>query len=157
NSTDINEIMVPNVGGLRVLCAKGGWTVVLNRFDGSENFYRNWADYRRGFGKLQGEFFIGLEVLHQMTSSERYELYIELTDFHYNVREARYDNFVIGSYEDEYELQFLGNYSGNAGDSLDKNLGDKFTTFDRVNDKWLLGNSADTYASGGWFESYAYR
>ncbi|KAH8261673.1 hypothetical protein KR044_013069, partial [Drosophila immigrans] len=151
NSTGIHELRVPNVGRLKVLCGESGWTVVLNRFDGSEDFYRNWTDYRKGFGKLQGEFFIGLEALHQMTSSERYELYIELTHFPDHVRFARYDNFVIGSNDEEFQLKSLGSYSGSAGDSLRYNLGDRFTTFDWDNDHWARGNCAHYYSSGGWF------
>ena len=27
--------------------------------DGSENFYRNWSDYQRGFGSKNGEFWQG--------------------------------------------------------------------------------------------------
>ncbi|XP_051860540.1 microfibril-associated glycoprotein 4-like [Drosophila albomicans] len=155
NSTGINDVEVPNVGRLKVLCDEGGWTVVQRRFNGSENFYRNWSDYRNGFGKLQGEFFIGLEALHQMTMSERFELRIELMDFHNHVRYAHYDNFIIGSDEDDYRLKSLGSYSGNAGDALRYNLRDKFTTFDWDNDKWSYGNCAKYYSSGGWFNLYA--
>ncbi|XP_062131951.1 fibrinogen-like protein 1 isoform X2 [Drosophila sulfurigaster albostrigata] len=154
NSTGINDVEVPNVGRLKVLCDEGGWTVVQRRFNGSENFYRNWTDYRNGFGKLQGEFFIGLEALHQMTTSEPYELYIELMHLPTHVRYARYDHFVIGSEEEEYNLKSLGSYSGNAGDALRYNLNDKFTTFDWDNDGWN-GNCANYYASGGWFNLYA--
>ncbi|KAH8398561.1 hypothetical protein KR215_005981 [Drosophila sulfurigaster] len=151
----IHKVKVPNVGRLEVLCDEGGWTVVQRRFNGSENFYRNWSDYRNGFGKLQGEFFIGLEALHQMTTSERFELRIELMDFHNHVRYAYYDNFIIDSDEDEYRLKSLGSYSGNAGDALRYNLRDKFTTFDWDNDNWSYGNCAKYYSSGGWFNLYA--
>lgn len=39
-----------------------GWTVVQRRFDGSENFDRNWEGYVNGFGSLNGEYWLG-EVL----------------------------------------------------------------------------------------------
>ncbi|XP_062131952.1 fibrinogen-like protein 1 isoform X3 [Drosophila sulfurigaster albostrigata] len=90
-----------------------------------------------------------------MTTSERFELRIELMDFHNHVRYAHYDNFIIDSDEDEYRLNSLGSYSGNAGDALRYNLRDKFTTFDWDNDNWSYGNCAKYYSSGGWFNLYA--
>ena len=32
----------------------------MKRFDGSENFNREWEDYKRGFGNLSGEFWAGI-------------------------------------------------------------------------------------------------
>ncbi|XP_028127853.1 angiopoietin-4-like isoform X2 [Diabrotica virgifera virgifera] len=45
----------------------GGWTYIQNRFDGSQDFYLPWRDYKFGFGDLDGEFWMGLENIYHMT------------------------------------------------------------------------------------------
>ncbi|KAL1262282.1 hypothetical protein QQF64_007547 [Cirrhinus molitorella] len=47
---------------------QGHWTVILRRMDGEVNFFRPWESYKKGFGNKSGEYWIGLEFLHQMTS-----------------------------------------------------------------------------------------
>jgi len=40
--------------------------------DGSVDFYRNWTDYRRGFGRPEGEFWLGNEHIYQLTNQGKY-------------------------------------------------------------------------------------
>ncbi|XP_017958084.1 microfibril-associated glycoprotein 4-like [Drosophila navojoa] len=157
-SSDVHDIFVHGFGNLSVRCdaetAGSGWLVVQRRFSGRVDFYRNWAEYKKGFGDLNDEFFIGLEALHHLTKSLPYELYVSLVDFDENIRYARYDNFLIGSEQENYMLKSLGTYTGNARNSLSYNLHDDFTTYDRDNDRWPQGNCAAHYRSGWWYNLY---
>lgn len=113
----------------------GGWTVVANRYDGSEIFNRTWSDYKIGFGSLTGEFFMGLEKLYQITTTSDNELLVEMKNAKHDYRSAIYDHFGIGSEEEQYRLKVLGKYQGDAGDALRQHIDKKFSTYDKGSDE----------------------
>ncbi|XP_058120134.1 fibrinogen-like protein A [Anopheles coustani] len=127
-----------NVEPFEVFCEQnkfeGGWIVIQHRYDGSVNFYRNWTEYQNGFGALDGEFWLGLEYVHQITKNRPHELLVEIQDFHGNYGYAKYGQFELGSESEKYMLKKLGTYSGTAGDSIKWNEDEMFSTFDRDND-----------------------
>ena len=102
-------------GAFGVFCdqiaAGGGWTVFQKRLDGSVDFYRGWNDYKRGFGNLNGEFWLGLDKIHRMTNSGRYKVRVDLEDTAGNTAYAEYNMFAVTSERTKYQLS-LGAYSG---------------------------------------------
>ena len=128
----------------------GGWTVFQRRRDGSEDFYRNWADYVAGFGNLKREFWLGLNHIHCLTSAApRTELRVDLADFEGNYKYAQYSFFSVGNSGTNYRLNIAG-YTGTAGDSLVYSIGMQFSTKDRDNDQ-NSGNCASGNNHGAWW------
>ena len=95
----------------------GGWTVFQKRLDGSVKFYLKWADYKSGFGDLNGEFWLGLDKIHRLTLDNNSMLRVDLEDFEGETRYAEYNLFGVTSEKDKYRL-ILGDYSGNAISSV---------------------------------------
>ncbi|XP_060580117.1 fibrinogen-like protein 1 [Ruditapes philippinarum] len=130
----------------------GGWIVFQRRLNGETDFYRTWAEYRNGFGDLDGEFWLGNKYLSLLTSDSVYELRIEIEDFEENSAYAKYSKFKIYPEEDNYKLEVSG-YSGTAGDSLAFHNGMMFSTYDRDHDTYSSGNCAKA-RHGAWWYNY---
>ena len=137
----IQPINSNNSGSFNVYCDMetdgGGWTVLLKRQDGSVDFYRNWTDYKSGFGNLEGEHWLGLDNMYLLThqSSDPPQLRVDLADWEGNTTFAKYDQFSVGAEDSDYTLSVLGYQSAStAGDSLIYHNGQRFSTPDRDND-----------------------
>ncbi|XP_043070277.1 fibroleukin-like [Drosophila grimshawi] len=93
-----------------VLCdsetAGPGWIVIQQRINGKEDFNRSWTTYREGFGSFDGNFFLGLDKVHRLTSYKPHEFYIHLENFEGEIEYARYKQFEIAGESDEYKLSF---------------------------------------------------
>ena len=133
----------------------GGWVVIQRRMDGSVDFYRNWKDYVEGFGDLEGEFWLGLDKIHQITSTTNSRLLIALMDYNRMVKSAVYDHFWIGDGDKKYQLHVQGyknvGNSADAGDSLSYHNGMKFSTKDQDNDQ-KEDNCAVEYKGAWWYK-----
>lgn len=128
----------------------GGWTVIQKRFDGSVNFYRDWSEYKRGFGILDGgEFWLGLDVIHQLTYSAPHELVVLLEDFEGNSTYGKLDRFEVAGEQSAYKVTLAEGFSGPAGDSFTGTKTAMFSTLDKDNDTW--GNSCAVTYHGAWW------
>ena len=87
------------------------------RMDGSVDFYREWTAYKTGFGNLSGEFWLGNDNLHSLTSAEEVELRVDLEDLVGNITYTEYTTFKVADEEEKYRL-LIGGYNGTVGDSM---------------------------------------
>ena len=76
----------------------GGWTVFQRRKDGSVDFYRNWDQYVNGFGNLNGEFWLGLRQINEITAFSSSSLRVDLPSSYY----AKYSSFSVGDSASKY-------------------------------------------------------
>ena len=127
------------------------------RRDGSENFYRGWTEYERGFGDVKGEHWLGLKKVNCLTGAKPVtQLRVDLADFEGRHKYAHYTYFSVGNPSTNYKLS-VGGYSGTAGDSL--TIGSKihngraFSTHDRDNDRSSGGSCAISYQGAWWYDS----
>ncbi|XP_067135616.1 techylectin-5A-like [Centruroides vittatus] len=135
----------------------GGWTVIQRRGkygNPSDYFFRDWESYAKGFGSLNGEFWIGNDLLHDLTNQDSYSLRIDMKDTEGERKFAQYRKFSIGSESEQYKL-YVSDYSGNSGDSFLGHNGLKFTTKDRDND-YSGYNCANLYTGAWWYYACHY-
>ncbi|XP_061191955.1 ficolin-1-like [Saccostrea echinata] len=131
----------------------GGWTVILKRGDGSVNFSRNWEDYKNGFGNPSTEYWIGNEMIHNLSASF---LYVMITHANGSVFYEIYDHFYVSSEATGYKL-YIGDATGTLGNAMTPpsslaqvhSMG--FSTMDRDQDQNSSANCATLSGGGGWW------
>ncbi|XP_069936699.1 angiopoietin-4-like, partial [Cherax quadricarinatus] len=88
-------------GGVSVLCEmqeEHMWTVFLvrRRQTPQVNFTRTWQDYKTGFGDPSGEYWLGNDNLHALTSGvHRYRLKVIATNLQGEQRSAVWETFSV--------------------------------------------------------------
>ncbi|RUS76364.1 hypothetical protein EGW08_015870 [Elysia chlorotica] len=124
------------------------------RINGTENFNRDWIDYKYGFGDINGEFWLGNENIHLLTSADPYELRIDMKLEGRDVF-AGYTAFRIENERNKYRMH-LGAYYGNTGEEATYGFsyhnGMAFSTKDRDNDPDSR-DCAKRYQGGWWYNS----
>ncbi|XP_070702536.1 tenascin-like [Pempheris klunzingeri] len=126
----------------------GGWTVFQRRKDGSVDFFKSWKEYMKGFGSLSGEFWLGLDSLHNLTTMTKMILRVDLRDRDESAF-AKYSTFEVS--KRNYKLS-VGGYSGTAGDSLSYHNGRVFSTKDRDPAPFIT-RCAMSYRGGWWYKN----
>ncbi|XP_045136949.1 techylectin-5B-like [Portunus trituberculatus] len=143
--------------GRDVLCemegGDGGWLVVQRRARVAEqvDFNLGWDEYKKGFGDLETEFWIGNDFLHVLTNQKTYQLRFDFHDYEDGPFYAAYSTFRVGNEESHYPL-YIGDFSGNVTDAFTYHHGRSFSTKDRDNDLYSVGNCAEEFTGGWWYD-----
>ncbi|XP_055929093.1 angiopoietin-4-like [Argiope bruennichi] len=145
---------------IKVFCdmetSGGHWTLIQRRSKGDQDFNRNWDHYKNGFGDVSsGDFWLGNEILHLLTTDDDYILRIDLWDSEGKYKYAEYNTFEVLAEKDNYRLALAG-YSGNASDAMSYHNGMAFSTPDRDHDASLATHCAEFYHSGWWYNHCQY-
>ena len=134
-----------------------GYTVIMRRYDGSEDFYKNWAAYKNGFGDLNGEHWLGNDKIHYITFKPgprpnlKHGMLLEMTKWHSKVKHyLEYETFAIASQNLNYTLHIVG-ASGNIQDYFLRHNGTQFSTYDMDNDKIKNNHCAVNWKGAFWF------
>ena len=131
----------------------GGWTRIMYRYTRRMTFYRDWYSYKNGFGYLNTDGWLGLEKIHRLTKQNSAELLISFRDKDSKWYFPKYKTFRVGSEATKYQL-YIGNFTGDDGDSLSFSHNARFSTYDQDNDSGS-SNCASSWRGGWWYYNCA--
>ncbi|XP_030016855.1 angiopoietin-related protein 4 [Sphaeramia orbicularis] len=157
-TSGVYTIQPINAEPFKVYCemtADGGWTVIQRRQDGSVDFDQQWQAYEKGFGTLNGEFWLGLEKMYSIAKDGGYILNIKLSDWSGDVASIRLP-FRLGGEDTKYSLHIKeeGTFSPlESSLGTDASSGLPFSTHDQDNDRKSDTNCAKHLSGGWWFSN----
>ncbi len=134
----------------------GGWTVFLKRLDGSVDFYLDQAAYKQGFGDVNGEYWLGLDALHAITSLKTYKLRADISDWDGASVYSLHESMLVADETDSYRLTLGTFLGGNDGNCLDYYNNMKFSTKDNDQDARDSRHCAEYHYGGFWFNNCQY-
>jgi len=91
--------------------------LIQQNINGSDFFNRSWAEFKVGFNDTDGNYWLGNDLLSQLTLSRRYKLRFDLQLRNLSWYYAEYSEFLVYEESRNYELLVSG-YSGNVPDTL---------------------------------------
>ena len=131
----------------------GGWTVVTRRMGGGRLFNKTWNQYRRGFGQLDRDFWVGLDSLHRLTQYNT-EMRVDLWHNNGSHFYAHYDFFALAGEPQKYTLTIRGYKAekSNIFDAFSEHNGLEFSTEDRIHtNSSACATQIRERDTGGWW------
>ncbi|XP_041375257.1 angiopoietin-related protein 7-like [Gigantopelta aegis] len=130
----------------------GGWLVIQRRQNGQVNFTKTWDEYKRGFGEISHEHWLGNDNIFLISNQKFYQLRIDLWDFDGNRVYGLYKTFKIEGERDKYRLH-VSSFEGSAKDALYRHNRMMFSTIDNDNDGRPDASCAKEWFGGWWYNN----
>ena len=130
---------------------------IQRRVSDSVDFNRGWDDYVNGFGEEDGNYWIGLEEMHQLTTTHEVGLNIDIATFEGEPFTLKLERFSVGNAASNYAIHYSG-YS-QSSDRVknttfpNANNDMMFSTRDRDNDLSHSNCASDVFRGGWWYSS----
>ena len=118
--------------------------------DASVTFERSWDEYAAGFGDVDGNFWLGLDTIHDLTTACPMSLQIDVVPFNIPAVSIPYRQFHVGDAASQYLLNISSDTLGddNLYNSFTYESGSKFSTYDRDND--IINSHYAITLKAGW-------
>ncbi|XP_060072167.1 microfibril-associated glycoprotein 4-like [Ylistrum balloti] len=135
--------------------AGGPWTIVANRYDGSQDFYQPWDKYKQGFGNLTGEYWIGFQK-YTFLQTLNLKMRIEMGGWDGSLKHVEYTSMTVAPESLYYALFYTG-FSSPHGlvDNLAFHKNQNFSTYDKDHDRFPNTNCPSS-ARGAWWYNACY-
>merc|ERR1712123_358793 len=134
----------------------GDWVVIQRRgqMGNPADYFEKTMDEYAGF-EANGESWLGLERMAEMTGSGIWELQVDLIDWSGRVKRVSYADFRVGA-APRYELTAASyDFSSPLRDALKYHNGAPFSTVDQDQDDHS-GSCSQKYGGGGWWYRKCY-
>lgn len=140
---------------IRVYCEMddGGSTVIMRRGQFNDYpltmFNQDWESYRKGFGNIDADFWLGLDKIHQLTRSKNQMLEIDLESFSGEQLTLKFDQFYVDDESNNYKLTIgkPAKENSNYASLFLQHNGASFATHDRNN----AFKCARKFEAGWWY------
>ncbi|XP_025089860.1 microfibril-associated glycoprotein 4-like [Pomacea canaliculata] len=129
-------------------------TWIMERYSPNFSFNLTWAAYRDGFGSLAGDYWLGLQKIHLLTTSKAYSLRVGVKLKNSTTLYQTYNNFAVADESNYFRLS-VGPFSStdDLGNCLQPLNGSSFSTHDSDHDGEDAINCAAQRSGGWWFRS----
>jgi len=72
------DVTIPTQPGSVTVTSVFGWIAIQQRIGNAFNWNLNWQSYKDGFGSIEADYWLGLERMHLLTTSQPYRLRVEM-------------------------------------------------------------------------------